>query len=282
MAARIPNPAFGLQAAKCWHPSNLGALGYAWLSSSTLRTALGRVVRYWHIVATDVAVGLNDSARGVEFVHTPPPLDDDLDRIRGDMVMAILDDINSRTNFGYVFSPRRVAFRHAPPKDARLYVAFFGCPVTFNASANRMLISRADADYPLPTANRELAAVHDRILTQALARLDKRNITARVRASLLERLTSGELSAEDAARDLHMSRRSLQRRPAEADETYQALVDDTRRTWPCGISRTRPSPQPTSPFSSGHSQQSALTRAFRRWTGMNPSEYRARNPSAKT
>ena len=29
----IPDPAFGLQAATCWHPSNLGVVGYAWLSS---------------------------------------------------------------------------------------------------------------------------------------------------------------------------------------------------------------------------------------------------------
>ena len=46
-ATLIADPAFGLRAAHCWHPSNLGALGYAWLSSSTLRTGLQRVVRYW-------------------------------------------------------------------------------------------------------------------------------------------------------------------------------------------------------------------------------------------
>ena len=33
----IEDPAFGLQAARCWHPANLGVLGHAWLSSSTLR-----------------------------------------------------------------------------------------------------------------------------------------------------------------------------------------------------------------------------------------------------
>ena len=28
----IRDPAFGLQVARCWHPANLGVLGYAWLS----------------------------------------------------------------------------------------------------------------------------------------------------------------------------------------------------------------------------------------------------------
>ena len=42
LAERIADPAFGLRAAQCWHPSNLGTLGYAWLSSSTLHTGLKR------------------------------------------------------------------------------------------------------------------------------------------------------------------------------------------------------------------------------------------------
>ena len=36
----IDDPAFGLMAARCWHPSNLGVLGHAWLSSTTLREGL--------------------------------------------------------------------------------------------------------------------------------------------------------------------------------------------------------------------------------------------------
>lgn len=280
LAARIADPAFGLQAARCWHPSNLGALGYAWLSSSTLRTALGRVVRYWRIVAADVAVGLDESLDGVEFVHTPPPLDDDLDRIRGDVAMAILFDM-CRTNFGRALRPRRVAFRHAAPADTKPYQAFFGCPVSFGGDANRLRIGRADADHPLPTANQKLATVHDHILAEELAHLDRKNVLARVRASLLKRMAAGELSVEDSARDLHMSRRSLQRRLAEADATYQSLVDDTRRDLALRYIEDPANSATDITFLLGYSQQSAFTRAFRRWTGQSPSEFRSRKSSRK-
>ena len=47
---RIDDPAFGLQAARCWHPANLGVLGHAWLSSSTLRTGLKRMACYHRLV----------------------------------------------------------------------------------------------------------------------------------------------------------------------------------------------------------------------------------------
>ena len=38
----IDDPCFGLKSIKIWHPSDLNALGYAWLTSSTLRSALDR------------------------------------------------------------------------------------------------------------------------------------------------------------------------------------------------------------------------------------------------
>jgi hypothetical protein len=51
--AQIPDPAFALRSAECWHPSNLGALGYAWLSSRSLRTALKRLARFSKISGED-------------------------------------------------------------------------------------------------------------------------------------------------------------------------------------------------------------------------------------
>ena len=279
LAERIDDPAFGLKAAQCWHPSNLGTLGYAWLSSSSLHTGLKRLVRYWHIVIADVAVRLEETPESVEFVHTPPELDSAPDGIRGDIVMAIIYDM-CRTNCGQRFSPGRVAFRHPTPVDAGPYEKLFGCPVSFGSDANRLLIGRGEADHPLPTGNRDVAAAHDRILVEQLARLDKRNVIARFRASLLERMTSGEVSEEDIASDLHMSRRSLQRRLAEADASYQSLVDDTRRDMALRYIQDPTNSATDITFLLGYSQQSVFTRAFRRWTGMSPSEYRSSKSSA--
>jgi len=274
IATQIPDPAFGLQAGSCWHPSNLGALGYAWLSSSTLRTALERLARYWRIINMQVTATLNDAPGSVEFAHLPPQGEEVIERIRGDAVMAIVLDL-CRTNFGRTLTPRRVDLRHAAPVDAKPYEALFGCPVVFGRDANRLVLDRADADYPLPTSNRQLAAVHDRILVEELARLDKKDVMARFRASLLERLTSGELSEGDLASDLNMSRRSLQRRLAEADSSYQTLLDDTRRDLALRHIEDPAKSVTDVTFLLGYSQQSAFTRAFRRWTGMSPSAYRA-------
>jgi AraC-like DNA-binding protein len=274
LADRIADRAFGLQAARCWHPSNLGPLGYAWLSSSTLHAALKRVVRYWRTVIADVTVTLEEMPEGVAFVHSPLQVDRIADRVRGDIVVAIVHDM-CRTNFGHTFTPRRVAFRHEAPADATPYEALFRCPVAFGADANCVLIDRADAERALPTGNRDVAAAHDRVLVEQLSRLDKLDVVTRFRASLLERMTLGEFSEEDLASDLHMSRRSLQRRLAEADASYQSLVDETRRDMALRYLRDPAKSATDITFLLGYSQQSAFTRAFRRWTDMSPSEYRA-------
>jgi AraC-like DNA-binding protein len=88
-------------------------------------------------------------------------------------------------------------------------------------------------------------------------------------------MSSGEFSEEDIARDLHMSRRSLQRRLAEADASYQSLVDDTRRDMALRYIQDSAKSATDITFLLGYSQQSVFTRAFRRWTGMSPSEYRS-------
>lgn len=275
-ASRIADPAFGLNAGACWHPSNLGALGYAWLASSTLRSALARLARYWRIINTRVVATLNDSATGAELVHRPPLADESIERVRGDVTLAVLLAM-CRTNFGQELKPRRIAFRHAAPADAGPYRSLFDCPIEFGSDANRFELDRADADAALPTSNRQLAAVHDRILAEALARLDERDVAARARAALLERLSSGALSERSLADDLHMSRRSLQRRLAQADASYQSLLDDTRRDLALRYIEDPAKSITDITFLLGYSQQSALTRAFRRWTGSSPSAYRARN-----
>jgi hypothetical protein len=56
VSRRITDPCFGLAAAKCWHPSYFGLLGYAMLASNSLRTALERLIRF-HEVISQAAYG---------------------------------------------------------------------------------------------------------------------------------------------------------------------------------------------------------------------------------
>jgi AraC-like DNA-binding protein len=275
----IPDPGYALRAAHCWHPSNLGALGFAWLSSSTLRTGLQRVVRYWRLLGDRAAAHLEDHHDGLKTVFDSGRTDPVVGPISVDFTMALLISMG-RLNFGDALRPVHVSLKRAKPQGWQVYRAHYGCPVHFAAPEDSFTLARGDVDKPLPTSNRQIAATLDQILTQQLAQLDNSNVVARCRASLLEQLSSGQLSEEEMAQQLHMSRRTLQRKLADAETTYQQLVDDTRRDLALRYIEDPHRSITDITFMLGFSQQSAFTRAFRRWTGVAPSEYRQRNLAA--
>jgi AraC-like DNA-binding protein len=274
-ASRIPDPAFGLLAARCWHPSNLGALGHAWLTSSTLRTGLGRVVRYWRLLGEASSTRLEESSAGITIVLARQAPDPVSSAVTADFVMSLLVDM-CRMNAGSSLRPVAVSLRRSRPKDSAAYRRHFGCVVHFTADEDSFMLSRRDVDRPLPTSNRQLAATLDRILVEQLAHLDKSDVVARCQANLRDQLSSGEVSEDVMAERLHMSRRTLQRKLAEVDLTYQKLVDDTRRDLAMRHLEDPRHSITDVTFLLGFSQQSAFTRAFKRWTGMSPSEYRAK------
>jgi AraC-like DNA-binding protein len=277
----IHDPAFGLQAARCWHPSELGVLGYAWLSSSTLRTGLQRAVRYSRLIGERGITEIEDTKRGLKvrfWAKRGHPAVVPVAAAVGDMVMALLFDL-CRMNAGAALRPVAVTLRRRKPDPASAYESFFGCPVQFGAEESTFVISARDADRPLPSANRQLAATFDRMLTEELARLDKADVVSRARAAVLEHLSSGEGSEEGTAKQLHMSARTLQRKLAEAKTTYLQLVDDTRKDLALRYIEDPRRSVTDITFSLGFSQPSAFTRAFKRWTGRSPSEYRTKPPA---
>jgi len=272
-AARIADPAFALRAARCWHPSDMGALGYAWLASSSLRTAFQRLERYTRIIGERAHYRLAADARGLRIVFDPRRKDALVAALGTDYVLSVLMDM-CRMNSGAALRPLEVTLRRAPPADASPWLSFYGCRVGFDEARNSILFSARDADATLSSANRQIAGTLDVMLVKQLAELDRSNVAARCKAVLLERLAEGESPDVDMAKVLHMSRRTLQRKLAEADLTYQKLVDDTRRDLSLRYIEDPARSITEITFLLGFSGQSAFTRAFRRWTGKSPSEYR--------
>ena len=166
----IPDPAFGLLAARCWHPSNLGALGYAWLTSSTLRTALGRLVRYWHLIGEASSARFEDSSSGLMLVVERQAPDPATNEIVVDFAMSLVMDM-CRMNAGSTLRPVTIHMRRPRPKDRSPYRRFYGCAVHFDADEDRITLSYRDVDRALPTSNRQIAATMDRILVERLAEL---------------------------------------------------------------------------------------------------------------
>jgi AraC-like DNA-binding protein len=265
------DPCFGLEVARQISATTFQGLGFAALSSTTLREVLERVARYHRVVGDALAARLEDRGGTYRFVaegvSTPPPAPEAFDALFAIVVRAcrILTDRS--------FSPLAVELRRPAPPDPSPFARCFRAPVTFSAPRDALVLDPAACDRRLRTANPEVARANEETLARALAQMSVARTMDRVRAQIVERLPSGEPSQAEVARALGSSTRALQRRLSAEGTTYARLVDETRRD--LAIAYVREGRAMTEiAYLLGFSGANSFTRAFRRWTDQAPSEYR--------
>ena len=268
----IDDPCFGLMAHKYWHPSYFHALGYAWLASHTLRDALNRFVRYLRIVSEKIFLKLEEDPDGLTLVLSYELLGM---RVPAQIDMGMAMSIHiCRLNFGEDLKPVAVNFMHPEPPCAKKYFELFKTAVRFSADRDSMTYSFADVDRYLMGANPQLARLNDQVMIEYLGKLNKDDIIDRVTAAIIDMLPSGGIADEKVAETLNMSVRSLQRRLKEVGSTFRTLLEAVRKDLASTYVRDPDIELVEVAFLLGFSDQSAFSRAFKRWAGKSPSEAR--------
>lgn len=277
--------AFGLEVAGHVDQTTFHALGFSLLASATLDDALQRLLRYFRIV-TDAGsmdfgrVEYGPQAGDYRFALQPlpgpvQPADQALDAF-----MAIVHRL-CRGLYGAEFRARRVCLaRPAPPADCRpRYAQVFKREVEFAAPETALYLDAAQLRAPLATANPELARHNEDILARMLAQVDRSHILPRVRAHLLERLPQGEPGQQAVADALHMSLRNLQRRLADEGTTFRELLGTLRHELALRYIADPALSLNEISYLLGFADSSSFGRAFKRWTGRTPQDYREQPPS---
>lgn len=267
------DPCFALKASAYVQPATFHSLGLAMMASQNLEDAMLRTARFSRIVSNAVDVVVEHTPRGVKevvrFLEGVPIVDEGID-----LFMA------STLKLGRMLT----AVEHLPV-EIRLcrggnaethaeFEKFFGCSVEFGAEENSLLIPHELMNLPLPMANPELARRNDRVVMEYLRSFDGAKISEKVRVELISRLPSGEPARGDIAGVFNMSEKTLQRRLRLEDTNYQAILDETRNELAKQYLGERQLSVCDVTFRLGFSDQSSFTRAFKRWTGVSPGEFR--------
>lgn len=265
------NPYFGLNVAKFIQLPLLHALGYGLASSSTLMDFCRRLERYFRLVSQVAKISVTevDGTVLLRFEHLVETSGETEDAVLGFLVRTM------RQLYKPGFNPLRVEFHRPMPREgAEPYEALIRAPVSFSHAASLLVFDKTDLLQNLAGSCPELAQVNDNISISYLARLDKSDVITGVTQKIIEFLPDGDCSRDRVASALCMSPTTLQLKLSQRGTHFQQLLDDTRKELACSYLRQASRPVTEITFLLGFSDTSNFTRAFKRWTGLSPTDFR--------
>ena len=266
------DPFFALKGAEYFRPAHLGALGFAWLARSSLRTAFNRLSRYARLINEKLTVEL-DEDHEFFYVRIDAQLPLLNERIREDGQHAALIKI-CRVIAGNGFNPARLSFQQDQPEDTGFYFELFRCPIGFGAAHTEFIIHLEDVDKRLTGSNDQLARLNEHIVVKYLAHSEKEDIVNRVKAAIIDQLSSGVVTENSIADGLYMTPRNMHRRLQKDNTSFKLLLTEVRKDLALQYIQDRSKTLTEISFMLGFSEVSSFSRAFKNWTGKPPSEAR--------
>jgi AraC-like DNA-binding protein len=272
------DPALGIRAARCEEPGDFDVLEYAAANCASVGEALLLAARFMPLSHDGILMELDIAppmaalrVRGLPGLELLPA--------SIEFLFASLLAYGSRS-IGHPTRPLRVDFAHAGPADTAIYQETFR-EVRFGCDVNAMWVSSAALELPHRSADRSLLQIltnHADGLLRQLARPPA--FAERARAVITETLLAGHSGADQIARRLAVSLRTLHRRLAEEGTSHGELVDDVRREQAMlHLASNRFSISEIS-FLLGFAHPNGFHKAFKRWTRMTPAQYREQAQSS--
>jgi len=275
LAERDPNGlALALRIGASMRSDEYGAFGLAWKSAPDLRGSYTRSERYGRVLGSAESYTLERHRMGAYFnLHKAGDGSVGM-QLSNEASLAAVVAISSEVS-SEPFVPLAVSFKHAARGDDHVFAQHFGCPVQFGAARDAVWVSEAALAAPNKLGDQKIAQFFDRHLEQELAQLpDEDALDQRVRLAVSQVLSEGVPALSDIAASLGMGARTLQRRLADRRQSFQSLVDQARRELAQKLLRDTDYSLAEIAFLTGFSEQSAFTRAFKRWSGQTPRSYR--------
>ncbi len=270
--AQAENPDLALLAAEALPFGAYKVIDFVVANAPTLGEGLARVARYFPLIDPRGRVAVVDrdpvalimTADGREV---PGPA-------QQYTFAAVV--VRSRAATGVPWTVCGVDFTFEAPEDLTVHHRLFGDVCRFGQSTARLLISRSSWERHVEGANEALFSVLDDHAQRLLAELPEPELpfTDLLRRHMRAQLCAGELSLASTAKSMGMSERTLQRRLVDLNLSYSKLLGEVRHNVSEAYLREPNVSIAEGAWLLGFSDQSAFSRAFKRWTDRTPGAWR--------
>ena len=268
-------PALGFKLGLQYSVSTFGVWGFALRTSRTLRDAANTALRYLPLSTAYCRMYTfeEDGCFGIGL--DPEPIPSHLRQFLLERDLAT--GINLLKELSLSGLNICAAELQGPPPDyAELFTDTMGVAPRFQSSRNAMLVSATAADQPLPTFSPRLVRMLDDQCRLQLEQRQTSGLTGLVRQQVLGALGL-VATLDEVASKLAMSPRSLRRKLEQEGSSFRAIVEEERRQTATQILGGSDMKLDELAIHLGYTDTASFTRAFRRWMGMSPGEYRRQN-----
>ncbi|WP_371366644.1 AraC family transcriptional regulator [Pseudomonas sp. QL9] len=281
-AQRSGNPLFGLELGLQQSiAGTIGPLLYLARNSKNVGEALREVGKYFHVHASSVRIRLEiegdltlfhyDPSEGEEIASTRPIVE----LVLGGGLQLL------RLLLGHRWQPQALLLQHAPVKDLQSYSRLLGLVPQFNAPINAWVFATKLLDVPLSSADPELKRLVQQHL-ESLGQATIQDLPSHVQQVIRNFLPNGRVAIVQVANYLSLSPRTLQRYLAEEDTSFNLILDQTRKAMASRYLNDSEINLTQLAEILGYSELSAFSRAFNRWFGVSPREWKKQQGQGKT
>lgn len=267
-------PGFSVRVGQQMKIEDYGVLGLSWKTCSWAGEIFERSERYFKLLS-DTYVFKVDRQQDLGYIH----LNRDAYRLGVALsneatfsaTVVVLQAITESTML-----PEEVSFKHRAPEKLDDYQRVFNCPVSFEQPHNFIAYKNVDLE-------RRTAKADESINRFLLERVTEETQGIEITASEIARdvetlvkdaLPSGIPSIAQLSRHMGMSNRTLTRRLTESGLSFREIVTNTQMGIATNLLKNTSSSIGEIAFRTGFSEQSAFNRAFKRWTGKSPLDFR--------
>lgn len=240
----------------------------------TLRECIEVALRYYPLVADVAAPELEEDGGSVRITYHYVKSEPVVNRLRAEFGLTRFLGIG-KIFAGADAQPQEVWFDHPNPGYSEEHARIFNCPVRFDMHVSAIVFPRELLDraqhHANPVLYRALLGEADRQL-ELLSELPP--MASRALAVIVAWQLPGRPEMSDVARDLGMSARSLRRRLDEEKASFAELSERGSMTRARRLLDDATQTIQQVADALGFAEVSSFHRAFKRWTGQTPRDYR--------
>ena len=232
-----------------------------------------RAVRYLPLSTAYCRFSLVDDTQGFGWVVDPEPVPRHLRQFLLERDTATGINLLKELSLAGI-SVEALDYSCPAPDYAPQIAALAGITPRYSRPRNALILSRADAERRLPMYDANLVRLLDAQCQSQLKLRQSSDLIGNVRLQLLGSLGLAA-SLEEVALQLAMSPRSLRRKLEREHTTFRGIVEDERKLLAERLLQSTTMKLDEMALQLGYADTASFTRAFRRWFGHSPGEYRS-------